>query len=61
MKTKNLKIIIPTENSTNVQWAIFQKAAFIELQNDYESTDFLQEEILNRWNKHKKESFVLNT
>lgn len=63
---KNLKIEIPTENSTNLQWKIFKQATYLDLKREYEndeniSTEFLKQELMRRWNKHKKESFVLNT
>ena len=62
---KNLKIDIPTENSTNLQWKIFKQATYLDLRREYEgdeniSTKFLKEELMRRWNKYKKESFVLN-
>ena len=62
---KNLKIDIPIENSTNLQWKIFKQATFLDLKRQYEadenvSTEFLKQELMHRWNKHKKESFVLN-
>jgi hypothetical protein len=62
---KNLKIDIPIENSTNLQWKIFKQATFLSLRKEYEndeniSTEFLKQELMRRWNKHKKESFVLN-
>ena len=62
---KNLRIDIPTENSTNLQWKIFKQATLLELRKEYEndenvSIEFFKQELMLRWNKHKKESFVLS-
>jgi hypothetical protein len=62
---KNLRIDIPIENSTNLQWKIFKQATLLELRKEYEndenvSTEFFKQELMIRWNKHKKESFVLS-
>jgi hypothetical protein len=62
---KNLRIDIPIENSTNLQWKIFKQATLLELRKEYEndenvSIEFFKQELMIRWNKHKKESFVLS-
>ena len=62
---KNLKIEIPKCNTTLLNWNIFRKKNIKELEKKYGSInklniEFLNKELLNRWQKHLKESLILN-
>jgi hypothetical protein len=62
---KNLKIEIPECNTTILNWNIFKKINIKELERKYGSinksnSEFLNKELLNRWQKHLKESLILN-
>ena len=62
---KKLKIEIPKNNTTLLNWNIFRKINIKELEKKYGSinksnSDFLNKELLNRWQKHLKESLILN-
>lgn len=62
---KNLKIEIPECNTTILNWNIFKKINIKELERKYGSinksnSEVLNKELLNRWQKHLKESLILN-
>lgn len=62
---KKLKIEIPECNTTILNWNIFKKKNIKELERKYGSinksnSEFLNKELLNRWQKHLKESLILN-
>jgi len=62
---KNLKIEIPKNNTTILNWDIFRKKNIKELEKKYGSinksnSEFLNKELLNRWQTHLKESLILN-
>ena len=62
---KNLKIEIPECNTTILNWNIFKKINIKELERKYGSinksnSEFLNKELLNRWQKHLKKSLILN-
>ena len=62
---KNLKIEIPKCNTTILNWNIFKKINIKELERKHGSinksnSEFLNKELLNRWQKHLKKSLVLN-
>jgi len=62
---KNLKIEIPKNNTTILNWDIFRKKNIKELEKKYGSinksnSEFLNKELLNRWQTHLKENLILN-
>ena len=62
---KNLKIEIPKNNTTILNWYIFRKKNIKELEKKYGSinksnSEFLNKELLNRWQTNLKESLILN-